>query len=113
MRLGSPAPQLRMAASRDGPVKTDQSFFIVDAPFPALLTKADVMNGKMPSAQEGTWEVEALAQEIKLIPGVLEVGLFCGLTGPQATTLGGTGGQKPVAAYFGMADGSVSVKKLL
>lgn len=57
--------------------------------------------------------MESLAAEIKQIQGVLEVGIFSGMTGPQAQAqaVGGIGGQKPVAAYFGMPDGSISVKK--
>lgn len=39
---------------------------------------------------------------------MLEVGLFCGPNGIQTRAAGGVGGQKPVAAYFGMADGTVS-----
>lgn len=54
------------------------------------------------------WEVEKLARAIKCISGVLEVGLFCGPTGIQTQATGGIGGQKPVAAYFGMSDGTVS-----
>ncbi|EEP79866.1 ribose 5-phosphate isomerase A [Uncinocarpus reesii 1704] len=110
--LGSPAPQLRHSlVQREGPIKTDQSFFIVDAPFPQLLTASDIASGKADAATDAQWEVEALAREIKQIPGVLEVGLFCGLTGPQAQAAGGVGGQKPIAAYFGMADGSVQSRK--
>jgi ribose 5-phosphate isomerase A len=41
----------------------------------------------------------------------LEVGIFSGVTGPQAQAAGGIGGQKPVAAYFGMPDGTVVEKK--
>lgn len=57
------------------------------------------------------WEVENLARAIKGLAGVLEVGIFFGSTGPQAQAKGGIGGQKPVAAYFGMPDGTVSVRK--
>lgn len=96
--------------SSAGPLKTDQDFYIIDAPFPTLLTKADVAAGKDGTGKNGVWEVEALARAIKEIAGVLEVGIFAGLTGPQARALGGIGGQKPVAAYFGMPDGSVSVR---
>ncbi|EAS28458.3 ribose 5-phosphate isomerase A [Coccidioides immitis RS] len=111
--LGSPEPKLRQSLiSQEGPVKTDQSFFLIDAPFPQLLTSSDIQSGKTASAKEGIWEVETLAKEIKQIPGVLEVGLFYGPTGPQAQATGGVGGQKPIAAYFGMADGSVSVRKV-
>ena len=57
------------------------------------------------------WEVEALAREVKLIEGVLSVGLFAGVNGLQAEKRGlRTGGQKPVAAYFGMEDGGVVVR---
>lgn len=66
------------------------------------------MEGK---GEEGKWEVETLAQELKLVEGVLSVGLFVGVNGMQAQSGGkGRGGQKPVAAYFGMEDGSVVIK---
>ncbi|EQL34846.1 ribose 5-phosphate isomerase A [Blastomyces dermatitidis ATCC 26199] len=114
-KLGSPLPKLRTAPVNAGeqtqPVKTDQDFFLIDAPFPKLLLPSDVVQGQDGSGKNGVWEVTVLAERIKLIPGVLEVGLFCGLTGPQAQATGGIGGQKPVAAYFGMPDGSVSVRK--
>lgn len=75
-----------------------------------MLTKSDVQAGKV-SGQDGVWEVGELARKIKDIAGVLEVGIFFGQTGPEATAAGGVGGQRPVAAYFGMPDGSVSVRK--
>lgn len=115
--LGSINPAVRLSpaaqpnTSMEGPLKTDQGFYIVDAPFQTLLTKADVAAGQDGSGKGGVWEVEGLSQAIKLIPGVLDVGIFSGLTGPQAQAQGGIGGQKPVAAYFGMPDGSVSVRK--
>lgn len=93
-----------------GPLKTDQDFFIIDAPFQTLLTKADVA-GKEGTGKGGIWEVHELARAIKQVAGVLEVGIFSGFTGPQARANGGVGGQKPVAAYFGMPDGSVSDRK--
>ena len=66
------------------------------------------MEGK---GEDGKWDVETLAKEIKLIEGVLSVGLFVGQNGVQAQRAGLTkGGQKPVAAYFGMEDGSVQVR---
>ena len=56
--------------------------------------------------------VEELAREIKLIEGVLSVGLFCGVDGEEVLKQGGkTGGQKPVAAYFGMANGDVVIRR--
>lgn len=76
-----------------------------------MLTKSDVAAGQDGSGKGGVWEVNQLAQAIKAIAGVLEVGIFSGLTGPQAAAAGGLGGQRPVAAYFGMPDGSVAVRK--
>ena len=104
---------LRMAGlvSKAGPIKTDQDFFIVDAPFPPLLMTSDVAAGKDGSGKNGVWEVQALAKAIKAINGVLEVGIFSGLTGPEATKYGVKGGQRPVACYFGMEDGTVTVRK--
>jgi len=95
-------------------MKTDQDFFIIDAPFPhPLLTQSDVDAGKgKGDGSDGTWEVNALSTSIKAITGVLEVGLFCGMDGVQAQAAGHRrGGQKPVAVYFGMEDGSVEVRK--
>lgn len=108
--LGSTDPKLREAPINDkvGPVKTDQGFFLIDAPFPKLLVSSDVAQGQDGSGSNGIWEVEALAKAIKEIQGVLDVGLFTGLTGPKAQESGKVGGQKPVAAYFGMPDGSVT-----
>ncbi|KAJ9652983.1 ribose-5-phosphate isomerase rki1 [Neophaeococcomyces mojaviensis] len=100
------------ALSKTGPVKTDQDFFIIDAPFPQpLLTGQDIAEGKVRNSHEGIWEVEELARTIKDINGVLGVGIFCGPTGPEAQVAGVIGGQRPIACYFGMADGSVQVRK--
>jgi ribose 5-phosphate isomerase A len=109
--LGSSDPQVREHhLVKTGPVKTDQDFFIIDAKFPQLLTASDVEEGKDGSGKDGVWEVEALAKEIKAIQGVLEVGLFCGKNGPDAAAAGVVGGMKPIAAYFGMEDGSVELR---
>ena len=104
-----------------GPLKTDQDNYIVDAPFPTLVLPIDVQKSKSLHAthkgmegkgEGGVWEVSELAREIKLIEGVLSVGLFVGENGVQAQQRGAKqGGQKPVAAYFGMADGSVVVRE--
>ncbi|KAL1994890.1 hypothetical protein VTN49DRAFT_1077 [Thermomyces lanuginosus] len=111
-KLGSVNPAIRLnAVPKEGPLKTDQDFYIIDAPFAPLLLPSDIKAGKV-SGENGQWEVEALAQKIKQIPGVLEVGIFSGLTGPQARAAGVSGGQKPIAAYFGMPDGSVTVRKV-
>lgn len=98
--------------TKAGPIKTDQDFFIVDAPFPQpLLTSADLLEGKTQDPHKGIWEVEELSQAINDINGVLAVGLFCGPTGPEAKAASVIGGQRPVACYFGMADGSVQIRR--
>lgn len=115
--LGSIEPSVRLTKiPREGPMgeeplKTDQHFFIIDAPFKTLLTKADVAAGKHGAGKDGVWEVDELSRAIKQIAGVLEVGIFSGLTGSQAAARGSIGGERPVAAYFGMPDGSVSSRK--
>lgn len=76
-----------------------------------MLIKSDIAAGQEGNGKDGVWAVDVLARKIREIAGVLEVGIFRGQTGPQATAAGGVGGEKPVAAYFGMADGSVSVRK--
>ena len=97
--------------TKAGPIKTDQDFFIVDAPFPQLIISSDVAAGQDGSGKGGVWEVETLARAIKAIHGVLDVGIFTGPTGPEAANFGVPGGQRPVACYFGMADGTVTVRK--
>jgi ribose 5-phosphate isomerase A len=99
--------------TKSGPLKTDQDFFIVDAPFKALVTASDVAAGRggKGDGTDGVWQVERLAERIKAITGVLEVGIFCGMDGYEARDAGSKkGGQKPVAVYFGMEDGSVKVR---
>lgn len=120
--LGSKNPKLRTTLlEKSGPLKTDQGFFIIDAPFEPLLTSSDVEAGKgKGDGSDGSWEVNKLSQAIKHLTGVLEVGIFSGLNGIEAAaqrskdvvqTLGViTGGQKPIAVYFGMQDGSVQVR---
>ncbi|GAD94781.1 ribose 5-phosphate isomerase A [Paecilomyces variotii No. 5] len=111
-KIGSIEPVIRLrGVPKEGPLKTDQDFFIIDAPFQPLLTASDVAAGQNGNGINGIWEVHTLAKTIKEMPGVLEVGLFSGLTGPQAQALGAVGGQKPVAAYFGLPDGTVTVRK--
>lgn len=110
--LGSPQPFLREGLiSKAGPVKTDQDFYLVDAPFKPLLIAEDLAHGHKGQGEDGIWEVESLAKAIKAIHGVLEVGIFCGPTGPEARAAAVVGGQRPVACYFGMADGSVTVRR--
>jgi ribose 5-phosphate isomerase A len=111
--LGSPAPVLREHhLSKTGPIQTDQSFYIIDAPFKQLLTKGDLAKGADGSGKDGVWDVDTLAARIKDINGVLEVGIFHGENGEEIAASGvkGRGGQKPIAVYFGLADGSVDMK---
>jgi len=118
--LGSSDPKLRNTLlEKSGPLKTDQDFFIVDAAFPTLLTKADVSAGKgKGDGSDGTWEVNAISKAIKSLTGVLEVGIFAGLNGVEAQAQredssaqnAVSGGQKPIAVYFGMDDGSIKVR---
>ena len=78
-----------------GPIKTDQDFFIIDAPFPhTLLIQEDLNAGQVGDGEDGIWEVERLARAIKDINGVLAVGLFCGPTGPEARAAKVVGGQR-------------------
>ncbi|KAL5385834.1 hypothetical protein DPSP01_004612 [Paraphaeosphaeria sporulosa] len=117
--LGSNNPKLRTTLlEKSGPLKTDQDFFIVDAPFKTLLCESDVKAGKgKGDGSDGTWEVNKLSEAIKALTGVLEVGIFSGLNGPDAEKIRSTdgvrtvtSGQKPVAVYFGMQDGTVEVR---
>lgn len=154
-KLGSSKPFLRLGGpAKAGPVVTDNGNFIVDAPFPALLTAQDVSLGRSTSTQQlpspsapdaqaqahvpehgqqsqprhdqrqatkltsataaerskGTrrWDVDSLAKSLKEIVGVVETGIFSGLNGYEAGDEGG--GQKPVAAYFGLESGEVVVR---
>jgi ribose 5-phosphate isomerase A len=117
--LGSTDPKTRTTLlEKSGPLKTDQDFFIIDAPFKTLLIAEDVKSGKgKGDGTDGTWEASKLSDAIKALTGVLEVGIFSGLNGPDAEALRTTdarktvtSGQKPVAVYFGMADGQVEVR---
>lgn len=110
--LGSPGAKLREhSLAKTGPIQTDQSFYIIDAPFKQLLSAADVKRGADGGGKDGVWSVEQLALRIKAINGVLEVGLFHGVNGDEAQLAGLQGGQKPVAVYFGLEDGEVFVRR--
>ncbi|KAI4229534.1 MAG: hypothetical protein L6R36_000798 [Xanthoria steineri] len=113
--LGSQEATIRSGAiEKSGPIKTDQDNFIVDAKFkhPLLPTPTEAEGDVQGAKEDRQWAVETLAKEIKQIEGVLSVGLFCGENGLEAEKAGkSAGGQKPVAAYFGMEDGSVVIRK--
>ncbi|KAG8527650.1 uncharacterized protein KY384_007803 [Bacidia gigantensis] len=118
LRRQRSSPKLREGQmAKAGPLKTDQDNFIIDAPFPTLLLHSDIIRAEAEGevqrgeGEGGVWEVVRLALSVKALEGVLSVGIFSGLNGLQAARVGdGTGGQKPIAAYFGMADGSVVVR---
>ncbi|KAI0794918.1 ribose-5-phosphate isomerase [Abortiporus biennis] len=86
--LGSTKATLRLAKMKAGPVVSDNSNFVIDATFPPEQMK----------------DPSKLLRQIKLLTGVVEVGLFC---------------QMAKAAYFGNQvnlmginchDGSVTIK---
>ncbi|KAI9821895.1 MAG: ribose-5-phosphate isomerase rki1 [Pycnora praestabilis] len=112
--LGSPAPFVRHSgAAKAGPVQTDNNNYIIDAPFPPLLISSDiVIDGEHAGmGKSGIWEIGELARRIKLIEGVVGHGIFSGRNGSEVARDGeGFGGEKPVAAYFGMESGEVDVR---
>ncbi|KAL2259278.1 hypothetical protein VTK26DRAFT_7104 [Humicola hyalothermophila] len=104
-RMGSVNPRIRPGLpGKAGALVTDNGLWIIDAPFaPLLLPKDKAAAGGEAS---GVWTVDELADRLIKIPGVAEIGLFYGNNGLEVAS----GAQKPVAAYFGMADGTVKVK---
>ncbi|KAF8603584.1 ribose-5-phosphate isomerase [Ceratobasidium sp. AG-I] len=78
-RHGSTDAVLRMAKMKAGPIVTDNGNFCIDAPF----------------GEEYMRNPHDLLASIKMLTGVVEVGLFCGMA---------------KAAYFGNEDGSVTVR---
>ncbi|TFK60657.1 ribose-5-phosphate isomerase [Pluteus cervinus] len=78
--LGSPNASLRMAVKKAGPVVSDNGNFIIDAPFD----------------QEKMKDPYPIMAQIKMLTGVVEVGLFCHMA---------------EAAYFGNQDGTVTIKR--
>ncbi|KAG9307363.1 hypothetical protein G9A89_017192 [Geosiphon pyriformis] len=77
-RLGCENPTLRMAKAKAGPIVTDNGNFIIDAHFGLISSPKELLN------------------KIKLLTGVVEVGLFVNMA---------------KIAYFGNEDGTVSMKK--
>jgi len=112
INLGSPDPKIRQGGSaKAGPVVTDNGMWIMDAPFPPLALHSDLKGHDKGDGEHGTWEVHNLGRRLKRIVGVLEVGLFHGRNGVQVANAGEEGGgQKPLAAYFGMENGEVEVR---
>lgn len=110
--LGSPDPKIRQGGSaKAGPVVTDNGMWIIDAPFPPLLLEKDLKGDDKGDGTHGTWEVHSLGRRLKRVVGILDIGLFHGRNGIQVANAGEEGGgQKPVAAYFGMENGAVEVR---
>lgn len=108
----SDIPRIRQGGIyKAGPVVTDNGNWIIDAPFQPLLLASELKNGESGTGVNGQWEVHNLGERIKRIVGVVEVGLFHGRNGIQVANAGEEGGgQKPVAAYFGMENGEVEVR---
>lgn len=109
-KLGSHDPKARSGLpGKAGSVVTDNGNSLIDAPFPPLgLASKDLLrSGKDEDGKDGVWTVDGLADRLIKIVGVVEMGLFYGANGAQVES----GAQKPVAAYFGMADGSVEVRR--
>lgn len=79
-RIGSLEPKLRMGKAKAGPVVTDNGNFCIDAPFPEALLR----------------NPQHLLRQIKLLTGVVEVGLFTDMA---------------CAAFFGNDDGTISIQK--
>ncbi|KAI1176930.1 ribose 5-phosphate isomerase A [Nemania sp. FL0916] len=107
--LGSTKPVIRIAASTTTNLLTDNHNYLIDAPFPTMLlnSQADLID-----PAKGLWTPDALAAKIRGILGVLEVGIFSGLTGPQATAAGpSVEGVKPVKIYFGKTDGGFETQE--
>lgn len=112
--MGSIAPFVRAGLpSKAGECVTDNGMWIIDAPFPPLLLPKDLTAGLDGTGKNGgAWGVSQLAEELLSLPGVVETGLFYGFNGDEAVALGkDSRAQKPVAAYFGSADGTVDVQK--
>lgn len=108
--LGSTDPVVRAdPASESGYLVTDNHNYLIDAPFPTLLlnSEADLID-----PAKGLWTPEALTAKIRGILGVLEVGIFSGLTGPQAAAAGpDVEGVKPVKIYYGKTDGGFETQE--
>ncbi|KAI4867947.1 ribose 5-phosphate isomerase [Hypoxylon rubiginosum] len=105
LRLGSQDPKVRTSGPTFISTITDNHNHIIDAPFPTLLLNSEA--DKLDPAK-GLWTPDALLARIKRIFGVLEVGIFSGLNGPQVAQLDtDVEGVKPVKAYFGRPDGQV------
>lgn len=110
--MGSPKPVVRSGLpSKAGECVTDNGMWLIDAPFSPLLLAKDVKSQAEGRGKDGVWEVSALAEELVRTPGIVEIGLFHGFNGHESVELGKQlQAQKPIAAYFGLANGEVQVQ---
>ncbi|KAI1756648.1 ribose 5-phosphate isomerase A [Xylaria castorea] len=107
--LGSKDPTIRFAGSTSTYLVTDNHNYLIDAPFPTLLLNSQV---ELIDPSKGLWTPDVLAAKIRGILGVLEVGIFSGLTGPQATAAGpDVEGVRPVKIYYGKTDGGFEIQE--
>ena len=86
-----------MAKAKAGPVVSDNGNFIIDAPFPEELMRDPYTVRATATAGSETLTLRALQllTRIKMLTGIVEVGLFCHMA---------------KSAYFGNQDGSVTIK---
>ncbi|CVL01782.1 related to D-ribose-5-phosphate ketol-isomerase [Fusarium mangiferae] len=110
--MGSANPVVRSGLpSKAGECVTDNGMWLIDAPFSPLLLPKDIKSEGDGRGKDGAWEVNALAEELVRTPGIVEIGLFHGFNGSEAVKLGKRlQAQKPIAAYFGLANGEVQVQ---
>ncbi|RGP78187.1 ribose 5-phosphate isomerase a [Fusarium longipes] len=110
--MGSSNPAIRSGLpAKAGECVTDNGMWLIDAPFSPLLLSKDINSETEGRGKDGAWEVNALAEELVRTPGIVEIGLFHGFNGNEAVKLGKTSqAQKPIAAYFGLANGEVQVQ---
>ncbi|ESU07923.1 hypothetical protein FGSG_02480 [Fusarium graminearum PH-1] len=110
--MGSPKPAIRSGLpAKAGECVTDNGMWLIDAPFSPLLLPKDINSENKGRGENGAWEVNALAEELVRTPGIVEIGLFHGFNGNEAVKLGKESqAQKPIAAYFGLANGEVQVQ---
>ncbi|KAL5601373.1 uncharacterized protein BROUX77_005622 [Berkeleyomyces rouxiae] len=115
--MGSLNPTIRSGLpAKAGECVTDNGNWLIDAPFEPLLLAGkdnctDAGAGSSGSGPGRRWETTALATALKNLEGVVETGIFHGINGIQAVEQGKRRAQKPIAAYFGMQDGSVKVQQ--
>lgn len=93
-------PVLRMAQRKAGPVVTDNGNFVLDVNVRphCICARVTTVAADLIDVYVQFGEIKdprALADRIKLLPGVVEVGLFCGMADK---------------AFFGQTDGSFTVR---